>query len=56
MLNPETAGLLSDQDVIDRLFQHIDKYRKNKGPVESRFPHCCCQLNERNWRHTRLQA
>jgi hypothetical protein len=31
MLNPETAGLLSDQDVIDRLFQHIDEGTTDLG-------------------------
>ena len=38
MLNPETAGLLSDQDVIDRLFQHIDEGTTDLGSEQWREP------------------
>ena len=57
---PRITGKISRRHSVSvdevRYLRSLTKYRKNKGPVERRFPHCCCQLNERNWRHTRLQA
>ena len=38
MLNPATAGLLSDQDVIDRLFQHIDEGTTDLGTEQWKEP------------------
>ncbi len=38
MLNPNAAGLLSDQDVIDRLFQHIDEGTTDLGTEQWKEP------------------
>ena len=38
MLNPATAGLLSDQDVIDRLFKHIDEGTTDLGSEQWKEP------------------